>query len=135
MSGVEVIGIILALYPVVVDLAKTYKNIKGSGSSELNRAIFVTETIYVQTCRGLLESALSQEEVQRLMSGKSGGRVDQTSWADVRLHEKLRARLGDEKLSVALDFLIEMRSSLDEVKTKLANMCRGTVSVALRPFT
>lgn len=87
MSGMEILGVILGLYPVIADLAKMYKRMKGSNSNELNRTVVVTSAIYDATVRGLLASAVSQQEMRRL--APSRGPIDQKLWEDPVLQQKL----------------------------------------------
>lgn len=129
MSGIEIFGVILGLYPVIVELAQTYKRMRGSGSADLNRGVIVASAMYDDTVKKILESAVSQQEMQRLVPGQ--GPIDQPLWQEPALQRKLLARLGSEKLDLTIGYLSQMKTSLDQVKTELTNMCRGTVSILL----
>jgi hypothetical protein len=122
MSGLEVLGVLLGLYPLVVHLAKGYKLMKGSGGdSELRRNLIVASTRFENTVKGLLESCLiSYRELQRL--APSNGQVDQALWKDPTLQQKLRNRIGEEKLDVALDHLLQIKTLLDQVKEELEGL-------------
>ncbi|KAK4167893.1 hypothetical protein QBC43DRAFT_310437 [Cladorrhinum sp. PSN259] len=124
MSGVEAMGLILGLYPIVLDLTKTYTATRANGLSSLRRSLTVLEALYLQTCTGLLQSALPPREVRSLLHTGGPGNKDQSGslWKDPTLHKRLETRLGPEKLSAALELLNEIRSSLDQVKTELTNM-------------
>jgi hypothetical protein len=132
MSGLELLGALLGLYPIIVDLANTYKEMKGTGSAELSRDIMVAETVYNQTCIGILQSAVSPEELRRLAPGQGRGTIDQTLWAAPEIQEKLLARLGPSRSALTLELLTNMCSLLEQVNTELTNMCRGTVRVSWR---
>ncbi|KAK4224669.1 hypothetical protein QBC38DRAFT_484898 [Podospora fimiseda] len=128
MSGLESMGLILGLYPVILDITKTYKSTRANGLSAHRRSIMILETLYTQTCTGLLESVLSPEEARSLLRAAASGSKDQSEslWRDPFLQKKLDSRLGPEKLSLALELLDEMRSSLNQVKSELTDMCRGS---------
>lgn len=66
MSGIDIVGVILTLYPIALDLAKGYRKIKWN-DFELYRAVLVTGQLYDKTAKDLLTSAVSYEEMQRLV--------------------------------------------------------------------
>ncbi|KAK0732234.1 hypothetical protein B0H67DRAFT_640528 [Lasiosphaeris hirsuta] len=122
MSGIEVLGVVLGLIPVVARLAKQYEMMSGSG--DLSRNIRVEDAMYDQTCRGLLRSAVSAEELRRLTPSR--GHIDQGLWESPELRQKLLDRLGLVKMKLTLELLTEMRALLQRMKADLTNLCRGT---------
>lgn len=123
MSGIEVLGIILGLMPVVDRLAKQCG--KMGGSEEISRNIRVEDAIYNHTCKCLLRSAVSKEEVRRLVP--SQGQIDQGIWECPELQQKLLDRLGPGKVKLVLELLTDMRALLQQMEADLTNLYRGTV--------
>ncbi|KAK3374505.1 hypothetical protein B0T24DRAFT_626750 [Lasiosphaeria ovina] len=123
MSGLEILGVILGLYPVIAELAKKYRQMKGTDSRELDRTVDVTSAIYDATVRGLLASAVSPQEMHRL--APTHGPIDQNLWEDSNLQQKLLTRLGQQKFDLTIDYLTQMKKLLDHVKLELTTMCRS----------
>ncbi|KAK4224667.1 hypothetical protein QBC38DRAFT_12100 [Podospora fimiseda] len=128
MSGLEIFGAVLGLYPILVTLAITYKKMRGNDpeASLLVRKMKYVEMFYDQTCWALLESAVSHQEARRLLRGSSQGQIDHSLWKDPTLQKKLATRLGEVKHAWVKEVLVDMNASLEKVKTDLTNMCRGT---------
>jgi hypothetical protein len=129
MSGLEVIGVVLGLYPIVISLANGYLHWKGS-DAELHRALMVASTVFDNTVNHLLASTVSPQEVQRLPSSQR--EIDQTIWKDPVLQQTLRDRIGEQKLSLALVHLSEIKTLLVRVKTELTTMSRGGVRAKVK---
>ena len=124
MSGLEIVGVILALYPIVIDLAKSYKAVRGSNGHELNRKMRVAFMNYQSTVSLLLASAVSQQELQRLVASQDP--ASHTHLQDPELEGKLLARLGSQRLEITMNFLTEMNTLLDQVNKELTK-AQGTV--------
>ncbi|KAK0726355.1 hypothetical protein B0T21DRAFT_371424 [Apiosordaria backusii] len=124
MSGIELIGVVLSLYPIVISLAKKYSDLKGSNAADLSTKVVVVSQIYEGIIKRILESALPYQQVRLLVP--SDGLVDQTLWQDPILKESLRVRIGEVKLKVSLEYLEKIRMLLDQVRTELDNLCPGT---------
>lgn len=129
MSGLEVIGVVLALYPVVVSLAKGYQQLKGS-DTELHRVLMVASTVFDNTVNHLLASTVSPQEVQRLVPNQRD--VDQSFWKDPVLQQTLCDRIGKQKLGLALDHLSQIKTLLVQAKTELTTMSRGGVRAKVK---
>ncbi|KAK1836111.1 hypothetical protein QBC39DRAFT_430261 [Podospora conica] len=121
MSGIEIVGAILALYPIAVDLAKGYKQMKWN-DSELHRVLLVASQLYDRTVKDLLTSAVSYGEMQRLVP--SNGPINHRLWKDEGLQQKLQDRLGPHKFPLAMQHLTEMKTLLDQVQLELPSMSR-----------
>jgi len=129
MSGAEIVGVVLGLWPIVITLAETYKNMKGTGSGALSSQVLIARTVYDQTMRALLSSVVSDQELGQLLDLLPASRAGQgqPTWATEELRAKLSAKIGEEKLSVVFDRLGDMESCLDKVKRELENMCKSGV--------
>ncbi|KAJ9157551.1 hypothetical protein NKR23_g182 [Pleurostoma richardsiae] len=124
MSGIEIFGIVLGLYPIVVTLAQAYSAAKpGVGSKQLSRKLETEATIYEKIVKDLLTSVASQEEIQRLVELRTD--VPEP-WEEQNLRRKLRLRLGGEKLELTRAHLDEARETLEFLRSELTNMYRGT---------
>lgn len=131
MSGIEIVGVILALYPIALDLAKGYRKMKWN-DLELHRALLVAGQLYDKTVKDLLTSAVSYEEMQRLVP--SHGPVNHELWKDAGLQQKLRDRLGPHKFPLAMRHLTEMKTLLDQVRSELTSISRTKVSTSYLPL-
>lgn len=123
-------GVIFGVCPILVDLARTYKEMKGTDAHTLARNVEMIEAVYDQTCRCLLQSVVSGHELQRLLPAQGQGPTDESLWRSPVLQQKLLARLGPKKHRLALKVLGEMNMSLEHVKTELINICGGTVGTS-----
>jgi hypothetical protein len=125
MSGFEVAGVILALYPALKLMADSYKAIKpGRSARKISRDLDTQAVIYEGILKELLASVLPEEAVKRLMKDKSSG---SSLWEELNLRGKLRRRLGTDKLRLTLEYLTEISRVLEILRTDLNNMNRGTV--------
>ena len=131
MSGFEVIGVILAVWPMVTGLAHTYSTIKpGVGSAQLSRKLETEATIFDKIVRDLLGSVITPEQIQRLDQQESD---DQWPSLEQALRRRLRRRLGRDKFELTLRHLVEMRELLDVLRGEIENMCNSTVRLTSKP--
>ena len=71
---------------------------------------------------------MPEEEVQQLMNAaREFQDKEQALWENPRLKEALCARLGAGKFDIALEYLTEIKTQLNTVKTELDHECGGTV--------
>ena len=129
MSGLEIISVILALYPVAVDLAKGYRKLKWN-DFELHRVLLVAGQLYDKTVKDLLMSAVSYGEMQRLVP--SNGPINHELWKDDGLQQKLEDRLGPHRFPLAMHHLTEMKTLLDQVRSELTSISRTKASTSSR---
>ena len=126
MSGWEVIGLVLALYPIVETAVKLYGEAKpGHTASCLIRKLKTEALIYDQFVRNLLEPVLPTSVIERLLDRSSSDLA--ATWRDGELHKELLDRLGPIKSSHLLDLLVDMNKRLKALEIELTNISRGTV--------
>jgi len=78
-----------------------------------------------------IQRLVQQEEIQRLVQQEPD---DQMPWREQSLRQRLRRRLGQDKLTLTLKHLSEMKDLLRVLRGELENMCRGTVRcLTLKP--
>jgi hypothetical protein len=127
MSGWEVIGLVLALYPIVETAVRVYGGAKPSRTaSSLTRRLKTEALIYDQFVRNLLEPVVSASVIERLLNRSLAGPPEK--WHDEELHKELLERLGPIKSSHLLDLLLDMNKRLKTLEIELTNISRGTVS-------
>ncbi|KAI0127979.1 hypothetical protein BJ170DRAFT_397630 [Xylariales sp. AK1849] len=124
MSGFEVAGIVLGAFPIVLSAISAYKAMKpGRAAAPLSRKLRTEHTIYDQFLRDLLRSAISTEEVTRLMRQEP---LDITPWKEDSLRQNIQTRLGDQKTGLVIEHLEEMSDLMQTLKAEVANLNRGT---------
>jgi hypothetical protein len=123
MSGLEVIGVILGLFPIVISAVKVFKN-RDSSSKSLGGKLEIEATIYNNTVTWLLREALGSElEVESLLRRAQAEGI--APWEEHAIKEKIRTRLGSPTADRALDSLIAMKILLDEVKAMVEDNHNG----------
>lgn len=123
MSGFEIAGLLLGVYPIVLGAINVYKATKsGRAAAVLIRRLKTEEVVYRQFVQKLLISNVSQEQVQKLLDRKS---PDMKSWKDSTLNRKLGDRLGSDKADLILEILREMDKLLKDLNTEFSNIGRG----------
>jgi hypothetical protein len=119
MSGFEVIGLVMSVWPLVVNAADMYKASKDSRGADLLRNELDTEEfIFRQFVHGLLSSDVTDTDLIQL---SDRNRPNAGLWRDRELHSKLEKRLGPEKSKIVLTSLREMDKLLTSLRDKLAS--------------
>lgn len=117
MSGFEVIGVVLGVWPVVVNALALFKATKdGRGYGLLLNEFKTEETVYREFVRQLLQADVPGADVIQLIDRK---RPNVGLWKDRSLHFSLERRLGVEKTKVVLNILDEMNNILTALMEKL----------------
>ncbi|MCJ1381136.1 hypothetical protein MMC17_004245 [Xylographa soralifera] len=136
MSGFEIIGVILGVYPIIVDALALYKATKaGKRAAALTRNLKTESIIFGEFVYHLLAPNVSLDELTRLKDPKS---PDLELWKDVTLHASLKDRLGSEKAEVVVEILqeihallrsleIELSAAPTEQTIELLRKCRATI--------
>jgi hypothetical protein len=115
-NGFEVIGLALAIFPLINTSLKTYleggKNIKDLAGlrRSINKVasnIEAKHACYEQTCVKLVDGLISVEEVAYLMQG--------TGWEDPNLHDVLESNLGPHTTRAFLNLTWGLVGSLRAV--------------------
>jgi hypothetical protein len=128
MSGFEVIGIILAAWPVVLSAVDVYKTSKDSkGAERLHRELDIEEVIFREFLHTLLASDVSDSDLVQLSVQLNDRSIPNTGlWKDGALQSKLQRRLGPDKTRVTLSSLEEMDNLLTSLNTQIK---RGDVDM------
>ncbi len=129
MSGFEAIGLILGVYPLIINGLQLYKAAKNGPDWDLLFDEFRTEEIiYVECIRHLLASDTSEADLLQLSTRK---KPNQHLWKDPALHNSLQNRLGHEKSPMVLKTLKEMDKLLATLNERLKS---HEIVLASKPF-
>ncbi|MCJ1393441.1 hypothetical protein MMC18_006316 [Xylographa bjoerkii] len=118
MSGFEIVGVILGVYPIIVDALALYKATKaGNRAASLSRNLKTESIIFGEFVYHLLAPNVSLDELTRLKDPKS---PDLELWKDATLHAHLKDRLGSEKAEVVVEILQEIHALLRSLELELS---------------
>ena len=126
-------GLLLGLYPIVVDAVNVYKATKtGRAATSLIRKLKIEEVIYRQFVYKLLAPNVQGDDVYRLNLNQEPPDLGQAEL----LNQKLRIRLGSETADLVLEILREIESLLRDLNAELSSISRGMViCTCSNPFT
>lgn len=131
MSGFEVIGVVLGVYPIVVTAWEAFSQTKGDkGIHQLTRRLKIEETIYREFVKHLLGPNASEAQQCRLMAPTSPDNLE--AWQDTALQSNLRERYDFEKATLIVSILQDLSKLLDSMKKELPGAGRAFVSYSLR---
>lgn len=131
MSGIEVAGIALAVFPIIIDGISHFVNgvekikywrryrIKLQGYAT---AIEAQRVCYLDTLEGLFADIVESEEDLNILMSNPGGPAWQSPNYDARLHQRL-----DRSYNVYLSTLRDMVENLTTMCHKLGVDQRGKV--------
>jgi hypothetical protein len=119
MSGFEVVGVVLGIWPEVIDAVDMYEPMRGGrGVHLLQHQLNTEEFIFRQFVIDLLSSDVSEADLIQLSDRNS---PNMGLWRDKRLHSVLERRLGPEQCRVVLGSLVEMNKLLINLTEKLTS--------------
>src|SRR5271156_2699676 len=120
MSGFEVIGVVLGVWPVVLNGLALYKATKdGRGYGLLLNELRTEEIVYREFVQHLLQADVPEADLVQLTDRK---RSNVGLWKDQALHFSLERRLGHEKSKIVLETLAEMDKLLASLGEKLGGI-------------
>lgn len=125
MSGFEVIGAVLGVWPVVLKPLALYKATKdGREAAPLLNQLRTEEQVFREFVRLLLASDFSEADLLQLSDRQ---KPNLGLWKDKALHFTLERRLGHEESKLVLVTLEEMDNILTTLNEKLG--ANDTVAV------
>lgn len=117
MSGFEVIGVVLGLWPQVVKALSLYKATKdGRPYGVLLNDIRTEEQVYREFVKLVLQADAPEADLVQLTDGKKS---NEDLWRDRALHFNLERRLGHENSRLVLETVVEMNKLLVSLSEKL----------------
>ncbi len=121
MSGFEVIGVILALIPLVTGGIDRYKRVRdGQESRQLERSFKTQRVIFLNTIEELIYPLVSDSQLQTLLKDPNG-----RLWQDKQLSASLEKLLGG-----AYPVFKEIIEDIKAVMSELQNALSAEVSVS-----
>jgi hypothetical protein len=128
MSGFEVVGVLLALFPIVVDTVRGYKHAKSGEPLEYLIKDVIAEQILFRSWIGhLLMPTVPPQAVKALLGPKS-----QKLWEDPGLRAAVERSFGAATTSYLLMTILDIHHELDEIKVALSYVSKADmVSVAV----
>ena len=118
MSGFEIVGVILGVYPVLQGILEVYKATKGrKGAVSLARQLMTEEIIFQEFVDHLVSPTLSDTGT---FYHRSLAPLDLTKWRSEKLKDDIRARLGPAKAENLLAILEEIWDLLNSLQEELA---------------
>lgn len=120
MSGAfEIVGLVLALYPVVVQAwLATNKAVKsGVDVSHMVQRLKTEQIIFNEFVQHLVGSSVSEAERARINS--TSPRQENGCWSDPELQADLRRRLGFEKMQNILTIVDNIHRLLESIREEL----------------
>lgn len=128
MSGFEVVGLVLSLYPVVIDALRVYQSVRsGEWIAGIAKALQVEEVVYEEFVEILLKPNVSEAELVALMSMKYKS-PELERWRDTDLHLRLSKFFGPKKARAILSKLEDIQVELESIRSDLASFTTGGVS-------
>lgn len=149
MSGFEVIGLVLALYPCLIDGLKAYKKFRsGQMIENLVKSLKVEQLIYSEFVEAILQSAVSEAELIRLtncVSEKELVRLDDSAspflrlWKATALQLSLNTYFGPEKGGILLSTIRDIQRELEAIERDVSGRvssprCGSTPTKPSRSF-
>jgi hypothetical protein len=113
ITGIETPGLVLAVFPIFVQILGGYLDATGNyrGRKALAREIKVEAIFFKHTCATLLEGLVSAEHVMLLMTGKG--------WDDPEFQKLLNDRMGVGEAAAFVESVVALSSSLDNLRKML----------------
>ena len=114
MLGLEVLGLIIGVFPVVIRGLKQFDGRRVPEFRALLRSVKNDETIFLCT----LESLLSPQELKQLLIAPSG-----KEWLNPTLETALRDSLGDERIFQSFkENIQEIKECLEQLQKDLSSV-------------
>ncbi|MCJ1467361.1 hypothetical protein MMC07_005985 [Pseudocyphellaria aurata] len=124
MSGFEIVGLVLASYPLLITAVAVYNETRSDrGARRLVRSLKTEEAIFNNFLHRLLQPPIiSEAELALLIDPAS---PDLELWKDTKLQNRLEARLGHENASIVVDILWEIHKILGSLRNELKSKEHG----------
>lgn len=132
-GGIEVVGIVLALYPIVVDTWQAYKAAKsGTEVNQMIQRLQTEQIVFQEFVHHLVGSSITESQRALLIGSKPRERGQQGEevgcWHDPGLQADLKARLGFEKMQNILTIVENIQALLGCMSKELPGAARTLVS-------
>lgn len=116
VTGLDVVGLVLAIFPVIEELIKLYDLRPSTEQIRfLQRTVKNEEAIFRDTLEQLLSPHVSDRELQQLLILPGG-----KNWADEALEKKLQMQLGERRFREIKEILEDIKQSLEKLREELS---------------
>lgn len=124
MSGFEVIGLVLGIYPIVVTLCEQYRAAKaGEGFEKLIRRLDTEQFLFEDFVTRLLAPDVEESELIHLKTA-----TDLNCWKDNNLRKQLEHRHGFRKTKHIISTIQDLYELLQSIQNDLPGAARSFVS-------
>ncbi|KAF1950556.1 hypothetical protein CC80DRAFT_395865, partial [Byssothecium circinans] len=123
MSGIEVAGVLLGAFPIIISGIEHWHNVAKVGGyfwkvrkefTKCRSDVNYHEILYRRNLKALLLPIVAEPGDVALLVADAGG----PAWKDAKLQERLEARLR-ESFTVYMDIITEMNEAAEELKKEL----------------
>lgn len=128
MSGIEVVGLVLGVWPVVLNVIDAWKATKG-GMPEQSLSVSIRS--YARVYRDAISKLLQGDEnlTEKDRIGLLNGEKDFASlWKDSEFIARLQRRLDDEAFAILQHKTVEISKILQNLQKKIEGMEPETFS-------
>jgi hypothetical protein len=125
MSGFEVIGVVLAVYPVVLNACQLYKATRsGEAIEKLIRRLDIEQFLFDDFVSRLLGPDVGESQLLRLKTS-----TDLGSWKENDLQAKLEQRHGFVKTKHIISLINDLNELLQSIQRDLPGVARSFVCI------
>ncbi|KAK1449004.1 hypothetical protein CMEL01_08319 [Colletotrichum melonis] len=120
MSGVEAVGLVLGLWPIITSLVKGYKATKdGDDRRSFLLKIDIQQTIYESCVRQLIEE--NEESIDLDLTNAKIRQLDISFWQRPSFRVKLHDRLGSRDFELMESVLKQIEKTMESLRSQLEN--------------
>ena len=125
-GGIETVGIVLSLYPILNDAWRAHKAAKtGVEVGQLMRRFETEQIVFREFIDHLVGSSVSENEKTQLLETNprqrgERGEEEGSCWQNSELQSELKTRLGHHKLQNILDIVASMHMLLERMQSELS---------------
>lgn len=116
MSGLEVLGFILNVYPVIIDSLNTHRAIRRGVAKHFLRSLEVEQLVFGQFVHNLLASELSETDLALLRDEKP---CELEIWKNEDQLSKVGRRLGPKRSETILNTLRDITGVLKTLRKEI----------------
>jgi hypothetical protein len=119
MSGLEVLGLILGIYPVIGNVLSIHRALKSGGAKRFFRILEVEQVIFSEFVHNLLASELSETDLALLRDGNPS---ELDIWKNKDLLSKVNRRLGPKTSELVLSTLHDINELLQKLREDVSKI-------------
>ena len=125
MSGFEVVGLVLAIYPMLIDGIRTYQKLRsGQLLADLLKDVLEEQIVFHNWIGHLLMRSVPAQELRDLLDHNSAAFA---RWHDHRLHQIIEQSYGRVQASFLLETLADVHGELERIKGDLSTLKSSAV--------